>query len=223
MTTKKGKKGRRPFPILHPLSSLLKPAFPTTLPVQTAPYHADQPYDRISTTHGTIAARALLGGVTPLELAQNGLYHKPLGLNSRAVCCFAYGTTTPLTTFLRAPIEKYYTIPRLHTENCIWQIIYRDLKSLFEPDSVSQSITTSTKSPPNYHYLPSNRVPPKTIISNISIQCQESPAAGPTTLTRLLPPPQPRPQPHPHPHPQPLQQAGSPYPLQLAQTTTSLP
>ncbi|KAJ5876397.1 uncharacterized protein N7529_001981 [Penicillium soppii] len=76
----KGKKGRRPFPVLRPPSSLLKPAYPTTLPAQTAPHHADQPYDRISTTHGTIAARAvsfhgqLLSGVTPLQLAQNGLY-----------------------------------------------------------------------------------------------------------------------------------------------------
>ncbi|KAJ5365247.1 hypothetical protein N7517_008133 [Penicillium concentricum] len=223
----KGKKGRRPFPVLRPPSSLLKPAYPTTLPAQTAPHHADQPYDRISTTHGTIAARAvsfhgqLLSGVTPLQLAQNGLYYKPLGPNNRAACCFACGTTTPLTTFLRAPIEE---IPRLHTENCMWQIIYRDLKSHFEnPDSVSQSTTTSTKSPPTHHRLPSNSLPPKATISNLSIQYEESPAAGPTTLTRPPPTPLPQPQPQPQPHRQPSQQAGSPHPLQLAQTATSPP
>jgi hypothetical protein len=223
----KGKKGRRPFPVLRPPSSLLRPAYPTTLPAQTAPHHTDQPYDRISTTHGTIAARAvsfhgqLLSGVTPLELAQNGLYYKPLGLNSRAACCFACGTTTPLTTFLRTPIEK---IPPLHTENCMWQIIYRDLKSLFEkPDSVSQSTTTSTKSPLTHHHLPSNRLPPKATISNLSIQCQESPAASPTTLITPQSRPQPRPQPQPHPHPQTSQQSGSPHPLQLAQTAASPP
>ncbi|CAI7668020.1 unnamed protein product [Penicillium crustosum] len=201
----KGKKGRRPFPVLRPPSSLLKPAHPTTLPAQTAPQHADQPYDRISTTHGTIAARAvsyhgqLLSGVTPLQLAQNGLYYKPLGPNNRAACCFACGTTTPLTTFLRAPIEE---IPRLHTENCMWQIIYRDLKSHFEnPDPVSQSTTTSAKSTPTHPHLPSNRLPPKATISNLSIQH----------------PPTPLPQPLPS------QQAGSPHPLQLAQTATSPP
>jgi hypothetical protein len=158
----KGKKGRRPFPVLRPPSSLLKPAYPTTLTAQTAPHHADQPYDRISTTHSTIAARAvsfhgqLLSGVTPLELAQNGLYYKPLGLNSRAACCFACGTTTPLTTFLRAPIEK---IPRLHTENCIWQIIYRDLKSLLKIPTqcfsqhllrANHHLSTTTFSPTDY-------------------------------------------------------------------------
>ncbi|KAJ5337389.1 uncharacterized protein N7506_005411 [Penicillium brevicompactum] len=215
----KGKKGRRPFPVLRPPSSLLKPAYPTTLPAQTAPHHADQPYDRISTTHGTIAARAvsfhgqLISGVTPLQLAQNGLYYKPLGPNNRAACCFACGTTTPLTAFLRAPIEE---IPRLHTENCMWQIIYRDLKSHFEnPDPVSQSTTTSAKSTPTHHHLPSNRLPPKATISNLSIQYERSPAAGPTTFTR--PPPTLLPQ------PQLSQQAGSPHPLQLAQTATSPP
>lgn len=225
----KGKKGRRPSPVLRPPSSLLKPAYPTTLPAQTAPHHADQRYDRIATTHGTIAARAvsfhgqLLSGVTPFQLAQNGLYYKPLGPSNRAACCFACGTTTPLTTFLRAPIEE---IPRLHIENCMWQIIYRDLKSHFEiPDSVSQSTTTSTKSTPTHHHLPSNRLPPKATISNLSIQYEESPAAGSTTPTR--PPPTPLPQPLPQPQPQlqlqPSKQASSPHPLQPAQTATFPP
>ncbi|CAG8243718.1 unnamed protein product [Penicillium salamii] len=178
------------------------------------------PYNRISTIYGTIAARAvsfhgqLLSGVIPLELAQNGLYYKPIGLNSRAARCFACGTTTPLTTFLRAPIEK---IPRLHAESCIWQIIYRNLKSLFDkPDSVSQPTTTSTKSPPTHHHLPSNRSPLKATISDLGIQCQASPSI---TITRLLPTPQPQPQPQL----QPLQQAGSPHSLQSAQTATSPP
>ena len=221
----KGKKGRRPFPVLRPPSSLLKPAYPTTLPAQTAPHHADQPYDRISTTHGTIAARAvsfhgqLLSGVTPLQLAQNGLYYKPLGPNNRAACCFAGGTTTPLTTFLRAPIKK---ITRLHKENCMWQIIYRDLKALFEnPDSVPQSTTTSTKSPPANH-LPSNRSSLKATNSNLNIQCQASSAA---TLTWLPPTLQPQPQPQPQPQLQlqPSKQASSPHPLQPAQTATFPP
>ncbi|CAI7635288.1 unnamed protein product [Penicillium discolor] len=215
------RKGRRPFPVLRPPSSLLEPANPTTPPAQTAPHRTDQPYDRISTTHGTIAARAvsfhgqLLSGVTPLELAQNGLYYKPLGLNDRTACCFACGTTTPLTTFLRAPIEK---TPRLHTENCMWQIIYRDLKSLFETsDSVSQPTTTSTGSPPAHH-LPFNGSPLKATNSNLSIQCQASPAA---TLTRL--PPTLDPQPQPQPQPQPSQQGSSPHPLRPAQTAISPP
>ncbi|CAG8946996.1 unnamed protein product [Penicillium salamii] len=141
----KGKKGRRPFP----------------------------PYDRISTTHGTIAARAvsfygqLLSSVTPLQLAQNGLYYKLLGLNNQAACYFACRTTTPLTIFLRAPIKETL---RLHTENYIWQIIYYDLKSYFEnPNPVFQSTNTSIKSTPIYHHFPSNRLPSKTTTSNLTI------------------------------------------------------
>ncbi|KAI2696872.1 hypothetical protein CBS147332_8835 [Penicillium roqueforti] len=104
----KGKKGRRPFPVLRPPSSLLKPAYPTTLPAQTAPPHADQPYDHISTTHGTIAARAvsfhgqLLSGVTPLQLAQNGLYYSYQTPTNPATST-AYSTATVATSRLSSP------------------------------------------------------------------------------------------------------------------------
>ena len=90
------------------------------------PHRSVQPIFRISTTHYTIAARALsfqgrvVTGVTPLQLAQNGVYYRVFEDFGESVCCFACSRPTPLYTFQRVPIEKV----RLHQDDCIWKIIY---------------------------------------------------------------------------------------------------
>lgn len=126
----------KPFSTLRRPSSLLNSANHTAPPDRTTPHSNDKPPLHISTTYSAIADRALsfhrqvLTGVTPLRLAQNGLHYKRLPeFGGGTACCFACGSTTTLATLQRAPIEEAQA---LHLADCIWQIICRDLKPVFE-------------------------------------------------------------------------------------------
>ena len=141
----------KPLSALRRPSSLLNSAKPTAPPDRTTPHSNDKPPLQISTTYSTIAARALsfhrqvLTGITPLQLAQNGLHYKRLPeFGGSTACCFACGSTTPLATLQRTHIEK---MRDLHLVDCIWQIICRDLKPVFEkpepplqPDNLSNQL-----------------------------------------------------------------------------------
>ncbi|KAJ5982442.1 hypothetical protein N7451_012542 [Penicillium sp. IBT 35674x] len=94
--------------------------------------------------YSTITARArsfqgiVLTGVTPLQLAQNGFYYRPSGVNDSA-CCFACQSTKHLSTFQYTPFKE---VQQLHEEDCIWQIISGDLKHhLGTPNKPPSSIT----------------------------------------------------------------------------------
>lgn len=121
-------------------SSLLKPTNPTAPLNRTTPRHNDKPLHQIPITYSTIAARALsfhsqvLTDITPVQLAQNGLYCKLLPGFGGTACCFACGSAKPLHKLQKNPIEE---MQQLHLADCIWQIIGRDLKPVFEtPASV---------------------------------------------------------------------------------------
>jgi hypothetical protein len=87
----------------------------------------------------TIAVRALLFlrqiliNVTPLQLAQNGLYCKPPSGLGESVYWFACGSINLLYTFQKNLIEE---IQQLYVTNCIWQIIGSDLKPTFERPNI---------------------------------------------------------------------------------------
>jgi hypothetical protein len=137
----------KPLSALRRPSSLLKPANPTAPPDRTTPHRNDKPLHQIPITYSTIAARALsfqsqvLTGVTPFQLAQNGLYCKLLSGFGGTACCFACGSAKPLHTLQKNPIKE---MQQLHLADCIWQIICRDLKPVFEtPDIVTHSSTAS--------------------------------------------------------------------------------
>lgn len=173
-------KGRRPFPTLRPPSSIAHsttPANPAIPPEQMIPHRNVQPIFRISTTYSTIAARALsfqgrvVTGVTPLQLAQNGVYYGISEDFGESVCCFACSRLTPLYTFQRTPIEKAL----LHQDDCIWKIIYQDVKtSLKNPAAPSNS----TNVPPPFRQLnpdtcfPRDRQLSGSTTSNSNVQSQ---------------------------------------------------
>jgi hypothetical protein len=177
----------KPLSALRRPSSLLKSANPAAPPDRTTPQPNDKPLHQIPITYSTIAARALsfhgqvLTGITPVQLAQNGLYCKPLPGFGRTACCFACGSTKPLSTLQKNPIEE---MQQLHLADCIWQIICRDLKPVFEtPDTVTHS-STASPSP--------SRARPGTALASILLEEHstmnvESPTEQPSTILELGP------------------------------------
>lgn len=89
----------KPLSALRRPSLLLKSANPTAPPDRTTPQPNETlPKHRIPITYSTVAVRALsfhsqvLTDVTPVQLAQNGLYCKPLPDLGRTACCSACGS-----------------------------------------------------------------------------------------------------------------------------------
>ncbi|CEJ62806.1 hypothetical protein PMG11_11293 [Penicillium brasilianum] len=160
--------GHRPFPALRSPSSISKPTNPATQPDSTTPHRNVQPLFRISTTYSTTSARALsfqgqvVPSITPLQLAENGLYfllHPGFG---GTACCFACQSLTPLYTFQRASIEE---VEQLHKVDCIWQIIRHDLRSTSEkPDTLRR--------PTINRYLSSDKQPSNSTTPTASTQSQ---------------------------------------------------
>ncbi|KAJ6059924.1 hypothetical protein N7444_002856 [Penicillium canescens] len=160
----------KPLSALRRPSSLLKSANPSAPPNRTTPHPNDEPLHQIPITYSTIAARALsfhrqvLTDVTPLQLAQNGLYCKP-SRSGGSACCFACGSTILLYTLQDNPIEE---MQQLHLADCIWQIICRDLKPTFEmPNMVTPSDTASPSQRPPPESAPASILPDKPSTMNI--------------------------------------------------------
>ncbi|CAI7639595.1 unnamed protein product [Penicillium pancosmium] len=182
----------KPLSALRRPSSLLKstnpnnPANPTVPPHLTTPHCTDKPPHQIPITYSTIAARALsfhrqvLFNVTPLQLAQNGLYCKPPSGLGRSACCFACGSTKPLHTLQKNPIEE---MQHLHLTDCIWQIICRDLKPSFERPHIATHSGTASPSPqPPPETAPASILPDEPSIMNIDTTPEEAttiPEPGP--------------------------------------------
>ena len=169
----------KPFSALRRPSSLLKSVNPTAPPHRTTPHPHDKLPHQILITYSTIAARAVsfhrqvLADVTPLQLAQNGLHCKPSPESGGLAYCFACGSTRPLYTLQNNPIEQ---MQQLHLADCIWQIICRDLKPVFEtPDNVTHSSTASAshqRPPPET--VPASFLPDEPSISSIDPVAEQS-------------------------------------------------
>jgi hypothetical protein len=108
-----------------------------------------KPLFRISTTYSTIAARAisfqhqLLTGITPHQLAQNGLYHQVRAGVGDTACCFACETVVPLKAIQEKPTGD---LSKIHKEDCLWQVICHDLKP-FLPSPPPHSHSPSCANP----------------------------------------------------------------------------
>ncbi|KAE8130654.1 hypothetical protein BDV38DRAFT_266754 [Aspergillus pseudotamarii] len=174
--------GRKPLPTLRRPSSLSKsatPATPATPHERPTPQRIVHEKFFISTTYSTIAARALsfqgqvLNGVTPLQLAQNGFHYQPYpsGVGGLA-CCFACQSAKRLENFRRVPLQE---TQQLHIADCIWQVIYNDLKPHLESaDALPPSADASP--PPRQSapspYLPSNSEQLEKTTTDASTQTQ---------------------------------------------------
>jgi hypothetical protein len=141
--------GRKPFPTLRRPSSISKSATSPAPPDRPAPQRTVQEKFFISTTYSTIAARALsfqrrvLNGVTPLQLAQNGFHYQHYA-NGGLACCFACQSVKRLDSFQHAPLQE---TKQLHSVDCIWQIIYSDLKQHLESTDTLLPLTDTSASP----------------------------------------------------------------------------
>ncbi|KAJ5701416.1 hypothetical protein N7488_008964 [Penicillium malachiteum] len=173
----------KPLSALRRPSSLLKSVNPATPPNRTTPQPVNEPLLQISIRYSTIAARALsfrgqvLTGITPLRLAQNGLYYQLHPGFGPTACCFTCQSSTPLDGFQRASIHG---VQRLHKDDCIWQIICCDLKPHFEtPATLPRS---STISPPP-------RQPTPNLDISSDTQPLERATSGSNTQSLDLPPP----------------------------------
>ncbi|OGE48021.1 hypothetical protein PENARI_c033G04043 [Penicillium arizonense] len=138
--------------------SLSQPSVAHPSPPERATLHRNvQAQFPISTTYSTIATKALsfqgqvLTGVTPLQLAQNGLYHQPHQGFGGLACCFACQSAQSLYIFQRAPFEE---VQQIHLVDCIWQAICRDLQHHFETP------THSLTQPPHHLRLDSHLLAP---------------------------------------------------------------
>jgi hypothetical protein len=148
--------GRKPFPPLRRPSSISKPATPP--PTRTIYPTTYRPGEILYLDLlFTIAARALsfqgqvLNGVTPLQLAQNGFHYKPYPRFGGLACCFACQSFKRLDSFQSAPFRE---TQQLHVDNCIWEVIYSEIKQHLEP-TTSLDISTNA-SPLARHPLATN-------------------------------------------------------------------
>ncbi|KAJ6118204.1 hypothetical protein N7471_013671 [Penicillium samsonianum] len=148
---------KKPPPTPRRPSPISKATHPATPPERVTRHHNVQEEFLISTTYSTIAARALsfqgqvLTGVPPLQLAQNGFYYEPRV--GDLACCFACQSAKRLAIFKSTPIEE---VQQLHIADCIWQVLYLDLKQHLEtPDAFPHPITASPsprESTPSRHF-----------------------------------------------------------------------
>ncbi|CAG8018017.1 hypothetical protein DTO013E5_10231 [Penicillium roqueforti] len=181
--------GRKPFPILRPPSTTVSNlANPTTPPDRATPHRNVQEEFLISTTYSTIAARALsfqgqvLSGVTPLQLAQNGFHYQPYPSSGGLACCFACQSAKRLDDFRREPFQD---TQQLHVGNCIWEVVYGDLKQHLESADILPLSTNAPPPPrqstPKHHHASTEREPLKKTITDASTQTRAQ--STPTTPT----------------------------------------
>lgn len=169
--------GRKPFPTLRRPSSISKSATPPTPPQRPTPQHTAQEKFFISTTYSTIGARALsfqgqvLNGVTPLQLAQNGFHYQPYS-NGGLACCFACQSAQRPDSFQHVPFQE---TQQLHLVDCIWQVIYSDLKQHLE--------SADTLPPSTNAFPPPRQTAPSPYPSSNSEQLEKTTTAA-TTQTQ---------------------------------------
>ncbi|CAI7624702.1 unnamed protein product [Penicillium manginii] len=140
---------QEPFQVIPSPFATSNPKAPTLPSKRTAPHRNVKPLFRISTTSSTIAARAisfqrqLLTGITPHQLAQNGLYHQVRAGVGDIACCFVCEAEVPLDAIQENPAGD---LSKIHKEDCLWQVICHDLK-LFLPSPPHRSHASPANPP----------------------------------------------------------------------------
>ncbi|CAG8184219.1 unnamed protein product [Penicillium nalgiovense] len=202
-----------PFAASHPTTESTSPSNRTT------PQRNVKPLFRISTTYSTIAARAisfqrqLLTGITPHQLAQNGLYHQVRAGVGDTACCFTCEIMVPLKAIQGNPTGD---LSKIHKEGCLWQVICHDLKPFLpSPSNHAGTPSSATRSTqitapesnirPEPHWAPTAPTPVNQAGTDLESPAESSPARLETE------PLAPRPATYP------------PQPIQPTPTTTSPP
>ncbi|KAJ5215269.1 uncharacterized protein N7498_001676, partial [Penicillium cinerascens] len=197
------------------------PTAPTLPSKRTAPHRNVKPLFRISTTYSTIAARAisfqrqLLTGITPHQLAQNGLYHQVRAGVSDTACCFTCEAVVPLMPSRKTQntqrrllmasychdLKLFIPSPLLHSHtpfsaNPSGQISAAESSSRPNPTIVNQAehdlrLLTAASTATSHRSSITYPTHPEDHISHVSKQTYASVLQQPTTS---LPPPTTRPQ-----------------------------
>ncbi|KAJ5743439.1 hypothetical protein N7533_010541 [Penicillium manginii] len=99
--------------------------------------------------------RQLLTGITPHQLAQNGLYHQVRAGVGDIACCFACEAAVPLDAIQENPTGD---VSKIHKEDCLWQVICHDLKP-FLPSPPPHSHTPSANPSSQFSAVESSSQP----------------------------------------------------------------
>ncbi|GKZ75014.1 hypothetical protein AnigIFM50267_002253 [Aspergillus niger] len=119
-------------------------------------------------------------GITPHQLAQNGFYHSLNFGVGHVACCFTCGTQSLLKDLHKHGNELLH---KAHEDDCLWQIIWRDL-NLFQRPTSNPPLVAINSLPPNSpisNTLPSPNPNPQITISESNRQPtpQSAPPAPP--------------------------------------------
>lgn len=174
----------------HP-SSTSKSASPAA-PLKTpTPPHTPREKHFIATPFSTIEARArsfqgqVLNGVTPLQLARTCFYYEPNAPFGDMACCFACQAFVRLGSLQRKPLQERQ---RLHVNDCVWEVIYDELKQTFESAEVPHPSTNTSPSPGKpipRHHPSAEHEPSKKTTTDASTQTLAQPApVVPTTAQK---------------------------------------
>ncbi|KAJ5908747.1 hypothetical protein N7495_001429 [Penicillium taxi] len=166
---------KNPLPTRRHPSSTSKHANPTAPPKSPTSHHPHREKHFIAIPFYTIEARArsfqgqVLKGITPLQLAQNGFYYEPIAPFNDMACCFACEAFVRLGSLQREPLQGRQ---RLHVDDCVWQVIYGELKQTLEPTNILHpSIKTSPpRKPTSCHHPSVGQEPPKKTTTDASTQ-----------------------------------------------------
>lgn len=120
----------------------------------------------------------MLNGVTPLQLAQNGFHYKPYPRFGGLACCFACQSFKRLDSFQSATFRETQL---LHIDNCIWEVIYSEIKQHLEP-TTSLDISTNAsplprQSTPSHHPMECEPLKKTTTDASTQTPTQSTPAA----------------------------------------------
>lgn len=170
----------------HP-SSTSKPANPAA-PLKT-PTSPRVPREKhfIATPFSTIEARAqsfqgqVLNGVTPLQLARTGFYYEPNAPFGDMGCCFACQAFVRLGSLQREPLQERR---RLHVNDCVWEVIYNELKLTLE--STDKLHPPANASPPPIQSTPNHH--PSSDLEPLKKTTTDASTQTPTRPTRTTPP-----------------------------------
>ncbi|KAJ5904784.1 uncharacterized protein N7473_001700 [Penicillium subrubescens] len=168
------------------LSSTSNPSNPAA-PLKTpTPPRVPREKHFISTPFSTIEARArsfqgqVLNGVTPLELARAGFYYEPNAPFSDIACCFACQAFVRLGSLQHEPLQERQ---RLHVNDCVWEVIYNELKLILEP--TDKLPPPATAPPPPIQSTPNHR--PTSDVELLKQTTTDASTQTPTRPTRTTP------------------------------------
>ncbi|KAI2669859.1 hypothetical protein LCP963914a_9879 [Penicillium roqueforti] len=147
---------KNPRPTRRYPPATFKSANAATSPETPTPRFPPREEHFIATPFYTIEARArsfegqLLNGITPLQLARNGFYYEPNGPFSDMACCFACQAFLRLGSFQHQTLQERQ---KLHANDCVWKVIYDELKRTLESTDIPRP-STNAFPPPSTNAFP---------------------------------------------------------------------